>query len=198
MPNYRFECSEGHEFDGYAPISDWDKQLTRKCEVGDCTLQAQRVFSFGTRSGGLRPFVYFEKPNGEIRVPGAAWIPCPEGMVRKEVTTLAEIRGIEHKLSKDEQSKLSRRREQEDQWNEAQRAGDRSDMRQYIASGQVPEIDYERTQKEGQVVFTGRMKELEGGAREFMMKAIENTNRKRDFRSFDTGTHIGILHNDER
>lgn len=168
------------------------------CEVGECKALAQRVLSFGTRAGGLRPFVYFEHPNGEIRVPGASWIPTPAGMVRKEVTTLAEVRGIEHRLSKDEQSKLSRRREQEDQWNEEQRRDDRSDMRGYIASGQVPEIDYERSQKEGQIIYTGKMKELEGGAREFMMQAIENTNRKRDFRSYDTGTHIGILHNDER
>ena len=73
----------------------------------------------------------------------------------------------------------------------------REDMRRYLASAQVPEIDYEASDKAGEIVYTGRMKDISPGARDFMMQAIEKTNRARNFSGYDPGAHLYILHNDE-
>lgn len=197
MPNYDFVCADDHITEKFVPLSEWQDGMTTTCEK--CGKPAEQSVLPRGATTAIRPFVYYLTPGGEIRVPGTSerGLPVPKGFQRCEITTFGELRSLERRLSRQEQSKVSLASEMRDYQDAQDSAQDRSDMRDYLRSGMVPEIDQAETARRGEVVFTGRMKEISPAARDLMQRAIERSNSKRRFQSHDTGLHLYILHNEE-
>lgn len=197
MPNYDFTCPNDHITEKFVPLSEWRDGMTTPCEK--CGEQAEQVVLPRGATTAITPFVYYLTPTGEIRVPGTSerGMPMPQGFQRCEITTFGELRGLERRLSRQEFSKISQASELRDYQDEMDSKQDRSDMRDYLRTGRVPEIDQAETARRGEVVFTGRMKEISPAAREMMQMAIDRSNLKRRFQSHDPGLHLFILHNEE-
>ena len=198
MPNYDWQCEEGHTFEKFLPLSEWQDKMRIPCEKEGCSEDAHQVVLPRGTSTTLQPFVYYLNAQGEIRIPGSSNLPTPKGHTRCEATTLAEVRQLERKCAGSERSKIALSREIEDANDAGMRQLDRNDIKQYLSSNRVPEIDYEATDKTGEIVYTGRMKEMSAQARDMMLAAVERSNSKRDFKSHDPGYHFQVLHQDAR
>lgn len=194
MPNYDFRCPNGHVTEKFILLKEWQDNLTIACECGEA---AEQVVLPRRATTTISPFVYYLTPTGEIRIPGRSDGPVPQGFTRCEATTFHEVQQLERRLSHAEQAKLREQVELRDYYDAEDRAADRGDMRHYLASGKVPEIDHERTRATGEVVYTGRMVDITPQGRDMMRQAIERSNKQRKFFAQDLGYHFHILHNRE-
>lgn len=191
MPNYDFSCPSGHQFEKYIPLSEWKDKLRIPCEglvdtplaVPEgaepiiartvCTELASQAFLPRGTNSTIEPFVYYLNAQGEIRVPGQSNGPIPPGHTRCEVTTLGELRSLEARMSREERAKISQRREVEDYYE----AQERTELRMELRSA---------------------MERMSQHGRDFARYAIEQTNKRRNYQSFDPGLHLSILHNDQK
>lgn len=194
MPNYDFRCPNGHVTEKFIPLTEWQENLTITCE---CSELAEQVVLPRRATTTISPFVYYLTPTGEIRIPGRSDGPVPKGLTRCEATTFHEVQQLEQRMSREEQAKLRESVELRDYYHELDHQSDRADMRHYLASGKVPEIDQELSQKRGEVVYTGRMVDISPQGRDMMLQAIERSNKRRNFSAQDLGYHFHILHNFE-
>jgi len=177
MPNYQFECEQGHSFQKFLPLEVWDtlkpgQKLTVPCE--ECGSSARQDFLPRGTDSTITPFVYYLNAAGEVRIPGASNLPTPPGHTRCEVTTLGELRRLEGRCSREEQSKLSARKELQEYYESQEIAENRRELR-------------------------AAMEHMSPAGRDFARLAMERNNERRSAgRSHEIGYHFGILHNDER
>jgi len=177
MPNYQFECEQGHSFQKFLPLTIWDtippgRKLTVPCET--CGASAYQDFLPRGTDSTITPFVYYLNAAGEVRIPGSSRLPTPPGHTRCEATTLGELRHLESRCSREEQGKLSRRKEYQEAFESEEIAQNRRDLR-------------------------SAMEQMSPAGREFARAAMQRNNQRRAAGySHDLGFHFGILHNDER
>lgn len=173
MPNYDFECSQGHQFEKYVPLSEWKDKMRIECEQEGCTAEAHQVVLPRGAGTTIEPFVYYLRSDGKIEVPGVSNLPTPKGYTRCEATTIGEMRQLEKRLGREERAELARHRELSDAIDEQETNERRRELRH-------------------------AMERMSNAGRDFARYAMEQGNRKRNFRSHDLGYHFSILHNDER
>lgn len=172
MPNYDWQCSEDHAFEKYIPLAEWRDKMRIPCEVEDCKAEAHQVVLPRGTSTTIQPFVYFLNAQGEVRIPGTSSLATPKGHTRCEATTLHELRQLEKRCGVSERSKISQSRELEDYYESQTREEDRRELR-------------------------SAMSNFSQAGKDFAQAAIQRTNNKRNFTSFDPGYHFEVLHNDE-
>lgn len=183
MPNYDFICEDGHQFEKYIPLTEWKDKLRIDCEhikhtasgtPFKCGKAAQQDFLPRGVGCTIEPFVYYLNAAGQVRIPGSSNLPTPPGHTRCEVTTLHELRKLEGRCSREEQSKLSNRKEYQEAMEQAETSENRRELR-------------------------AAMEHMSPAGKEFARLAMERGNARRPpGYSHDLGFHLGILHNDER
>lgn len=201
MPNYDFECRNGHTWETFVPLARWAPDMTDPCLTQGCEELGLRIFLPTHTSTALSPIIYFESPTGEIRLPGSSTDhPTPKGWIKKEATTYHEAQRLEHRLSKAQMAEISATRAAEHQRLTEAWGSNRQDILGYLSSGRVPEIDRETSERTGETVYTGRTVEMTAQGRDFMQYAMEKSNKRlvESGRGYDPGMFISALHNDER
>lgn len=175
MPNYDFQCEAEtpHTFEKYVLLSEWRDKMRIPCEVEDCKAEAHQVVLPRGTSTTIQPFVYFLNAQGEVRIPGTSNLAPPKGHTRCEATTLHELRQLEKRCGAAERSKIAQSRELEDYYESQTREEERRELR-------------------------SAMSNFSQAGKDFAQAAIQRTNNKRDFKSFDPGYYFEVLHNDER
>lgn len=139
MPAYDFKCPEGHMTEHFMSFSALENR-ENKIECGHvdengvyCSLEGEYSPSFWYASDVPRPAQRFSPVvihrglDGKIRFPAHANAPVPEGFQRVELTTLPEIRRLEHEVNsadriKDQQFQDARNKFLDGQLNENRRS----------------------------------------------------------------------------
>lgn len=105
MPAARdYVCKECHlEFEKFG---SFEEETTCLCGAPAVW---QPSFYYSSRAAqGFTPVVIHQDSAGNVRFPGSASAPAPEGFQRVELTTLQEIRKFEQAVNRDETEKLAR------------------------------------------------------------------------------------------
>lgn len=169
MADYLCEC--GFQFEHF--FSNPPDSLP--CEAEDCDKQAVRIYSlpgqFRPRDAqSFRPVMVDQAPDGSYSIPGHAGAPVPEGFIRKELRTVAEVRAFERNINAQERR----------QW-EAQQA------REHEA--------YSEGERMRRRDFFQRMQDMSPAGRELARLAIEhNNNRPR--RKYTRETFVEVFSRD--
>lgn len=141
MPLYDFSCGE-HLFEAFSSFS----QDEMKCRFCDRTAKRDIVSSMQrglppkyerTWAQGFTPTTIHVNSKGEVSFPMHEHAPVPEGYVKKELRTPAEIRKFEKQMGESERRKYSEHKSREHEIMMAKQREYRKTMRQALETGSV-------------------------------------------------------------
>ena len=133
---YDFECPLGHLTEHFLP------KFTERVQCGQdgCTEEGEHRPSFWYSSGtrfaqSFSPVVIHRDAQGNVRFPGNANAPVPEGFTKVELCTTAQVRHFEAEINKADKLKADQFREARARYLDGQLACNRSAVDEIAAGG---------------------------------------------------------------
>lgn len=119
---------------------------------------------------GFEPVVIHEAKDGRVRFPGHVSAVAPEGFMRRELRTVAEVRAFQRRINTSENSKIARKNEIDCEALERMEHDNRRELR-------------------------SRMESMSPAQRAFAQYAIDRNNNRRP-KSGDAGFHLDAFEYD--
>jgi len=137
MPMYDYECSQGHRTEHFLP------KFAERVQCGEdgCPLEGEHRPAFWYSSQVPRfaqsfsPVVIHRDASGNVRFPGAADAPVPQGFKKVELSTMHDIRKFENEMNKRDNVKSEKFREARGKFLDGQLAANRKAVDEIAAGG---------------------------------------------------------------
>ena len=155
MPLFDFECPKGHHSEQY--LSRY--QDTSPCGEEGCTEVGEYRPSFWYSSRvqlaqRFSPVVIHRDADGNVRFPGHANAPVPEGFQKVELATLHDVRKFEAEIGKRDTAKSEKFREARAAFLDGQLKANREAVDRIVAGG-----TWQGTDEQGRIVERRGMSE---------------------------------------
>lgn len=156
MPMFDFECPKGHHTEHF--LSKY--QDTMICGQDTCPEVASYRPSFwyssayGHQAQGFSPVVIHRDADGNVRFPGHANAPVPEGFQKVELSTLHDVRKFEAEISRNDSIKSEKFRQARAEFLDGQLKANREAVDRIVAGG-----TWQGTDENGRIVERRGMSE---------------------------------------
>ena len=155
MPQFDFECPEGHVTEHF--LSKF--QETHVCGYEECQEVGTYRPSFWQSSRvqlaqRFSPVVIHRAADGSVRFPGHANAPVPEGFQKVELSTLHDVRKFEAEISKQDSVKSEKFRVARAEFLDGQLKANREAVDRIVAGG-----TWEGTDEQGRIIQRRGMSE---------------------------------------
>ena len=166
MPLFDFECPKGHHTEQflskYRDTVTCGEDYTTEDGKGPMTCEEVAVYrpsfwyssAFRPQAQGFSPVVIHRDASGNVRFPGHANAPIPEGFQKVELSTIHDVRKFEAEIGKQDSIKSEKFRVARAEFLDGQLKANREAVDKIIAGG-----TWEGTDEQGRIIQRRGMSE---------------------------------------